>query len=361
MLKNVYVIYGGISVEHEVSLLSASNVINSLDRSKYNVYPVYVSRNGYWIPYGKCDKKIENYKELYLESNVNMSSIAKSLSNFLSNHYIDSKDNIFFPIIHGTYGEDGVLQGLLEVLDIPYVGNGVLSSALCMDKAITNQLFEENNIPQAKYKILSKESYNPNDKVSISKFIEYLGLPIYVKPCNAGSSIGVTCVKKEEDIYKAIDTAFNYDSKILLEEAIVGDELQVSVIGNECPIPSLPGVSRVQQEFYNYEGKYFDDNTIHIVPFELKNGETEKVQELAKKVYSVCNCSGLARVDIFLRDSNREMLVNEINTCPGMTNHSMTTMLWKVTDNTNFPNLLDRLIKYALERYSKNKTLVKEI
>ncbi|HHX68058.1 MAG: D-alanine--D-alanine ligase family protein [Miniphocaeibacter sp.] len=358
MLKNIYVIYGGVSVEHEVSLLSATNVINSLDRNKYNVYPVYVDKEGKWIPYGKCNKKIENYKDLIVETNH---SLASSISNFLINCYRENEDNVIFPIIHGTYGEDGVLQGFLEMLNVPYVGNGVLSSALCMDKAITNQLFEENNIPQAKYRLLVKEYYDENDNEKINSIVEYLGLPIYVKPCNAGSSIGVTCVKEKANIYSAIETAFKYDNKILLEEAVFGDELQVSVIGNEEPIASLPGISRVQQEFYNYEGKYFDDNTIHIVPFELEDGETEFVQNLAKKVYTTCNCSGLARVDIFLRDSDRKMLVNEINTSPGMTNHSMTTMLWKVTDNSEFSDLLDRLIVYAIKRYEKNKTLVKEI
>lgn len=358
MLKNIYVIYGGISVEHEVSLLSATNVINSLDRNKYIVYPVYVNKEGKWIPFGRCDKEITNYKDLIVNTN---NSLCNSISEFLINYYREDEENIFFPIIHGTYGEDGTLQGFLEILNVPYVGNGVLSSSLCMDKAISNQLFEENNIPQAKYRLLVQNTFDKEDKEEISKIIDYLGLPLYVKPCNSGSSIGVTQVKKKEDIYEAIELAFKYDPKILLEEGISGDELQVSVIGNENPIASLPGISRVQQEFYNYEGKYFDDNTIHIVPFELKEGETEKVQELAKKVYTSCNCSGLARVDIFLRDSDREMLVNEINTSPGMTNHSMTTMLWKVTDGTDFPQLLDRLIEYGIERYNKNKTIVKEI
>lgn len=358
MLKNIYVIYGGISVEHEVSLLSATNVINSLDRNKYIVYPVYVNKEGKWIPFGRCDKEITNYKDLIVSTD---NSLCNSISEFLTNYYKEDEENIFFPIIHGTYGEDGTLQGFLEMLNVPYIGNGVLSSSLCMDKAISNQLFEENNIPQAKYRLLVQNTFDKDNEDEINSIIDYLGLPLYVKPCNSGSSIGVTQVKKKEDIYEAIEFAFKYDPKILLEEGIVGDELQVSVIGNEDPIASLPGISRVQQEFYNYEGKYFDDNTIHIVPFELEEGETEKVRELAKKVYTSCNCSGLARVDIFLRDSDREMLVNEINTSPGMTNHSMTTMLWKVTDGTNFPQLLDRLIDYGIERYNKNKTIVKEI
>ena len=358
MLKNIYVIYGGISLEHEVSLLSATNVINSLNREKYNVYPVYVDRKGRWIPFGKCDFKIENHKDLIVKTDLSLTS---SISSFLTDYYNEDEENILFPVIHGTYGEDGILQGFLEILNAPYVGNGVLSSALCMDKAITNQLFDENNISQAKYKLLIKDSYDKNNADLIDEIIDYLGLPIFVKPCNAGSSIGVNCVRIKEDIYNAIDEAFLYDNKILLEEAIVGDELQVSVIGNENPIASLPGISRVQQEFYNYEGKYFDDNTIHIVPFELEEGETEYVQELAKKVFSTCNCNGLARVDIFLRDSDRKMLVNEINTSPGMTNHSMTTMLWKVTDGSEFTDLLDRLVGYAIERYNKNKKLAKEI
>lgn len=357
-MKNIYVIYGGISVEHEVSLLSATNVINSLDRSKYNVYPVYVNKEGKWIPFGECNKRIEKHTDLIVQTDL---SLCNSLSDFLMSYYKEGEDNIFFPIIHGTYGEDGVLQGFLEMLKVPYIGNGVLSSSLCMDKAISNQIFEENDIPQAKYRILIEDSYDPKDEDNIDDAINYLGLPIFVKPCNAGSSIGVTQVTKKEDIYEAIDLAFKYDNKILLEEAVVGDELQVSVIGNDRPVSSLPGVSRVQQEFYNYEGKYFDDNTIHIVPFELKDGETKKVQELAKKVYTSCNCSGLARVDIFLRDTDREMLVNEINTSPGMTNHSMTTMLWKVTDNMEFSDLLDRLIEYSIERFNRNNNLVKEI
>lgn len=357
-MKNVYVIYGGISVEHEVSLLSATNVINNLDRSKYKVYPVYVNKEGKWIPFGECNKKIEKHTELIVETNL---SVCNSISEFLVSYYKENEDNIIFPIIHGTYGEDGVLQGFLEIINAPYVGNGVLSSSLCMDKAISNQIFEENNIPQAKYRLLVKDYYDSNDKDKINEMIDYLGLPIFVKPCNAGSSIGVTNVTRKEDIYNAIDLAFKYDNKILLEEAVTGDELQVSVIGNESPIASLPGVSRVQQDFYNYKGKYFDDNTIHLVPFELKDGETEKVRELAKKVYTSCNCSGLARVDIFLRDSDRKMLVNEINTSPGMTNHSMTTMLWKVTDSLSFNELLDKLIEYAIERFNKNKKLVKDI
>ena len=154
MLKNIYVIYGGISLEHDVSLLSATNIINNLDRKKYNVYPVYVDRKGKWIPFGKCDFEIEYPEKLLKDTDL---SLTGSIANFLTNYYNEDEDNIIFPIIHGTYGEDGVLQGFLEMLDVPYVGNGVLSSSLCMDKAITNQLFTENNIDQAKYKLLTKE------------------------------------------------------------------------------------------------------------------------------------------------------------------------------------------------------------
>lgn len=356
-MKNIYVIYGGISVEHEVSILSAQNVINGLDRKKFRVYPLYVDQKGRWIPYGECNEFISDYNQLKLESK---DSLCTSISKFLTDCYKEEEDNVFFPIVHGTYGENGELQGFLEILDAPYVGNSVLASAVCMDKSLSNQVYEENGIPQAKFKVLTNLSY----KKALEKtdeIVEYLGLPIFVKPCNSGSSIGVTKVTSKDMLEAAIEEALKFDNKILLEEAISGDELQVSVIGNDKPIASLPGVSRVQQEFYNYESKYFDDSTIHIVPFQLEEGETEKVQDLAKRVYSLCGCSGFARVDIFLRDSDRKMLVNEINTAPGMTNHSMSTMLWKVTDGTEFPQLLEKLIDYAIERYNKDKELIREI
>lgn len=357
-MKNIYVIYGGVSVEHEVSLLSATNVINCLDREKYVVYPVYVNRDGKWIPYGKCEKFIDDPQSLKVPTD---SSLCGSFCDFLGSYLLEGEDNVMFPVVHGSYGEDGTIQGFFEMLNIPYVGSDVLASSLCMDKAITNQIFDQNEIPQAKYRVLKKEDFDANDKEYVDNVVDYLGLPIFVKPCRCGSSVGVTQVKDKEKLIPAIIEALSYDNKILLEEAVVGDELQVSVIGNDKPLTSLPGVSRVQQEFYNYEGKYFDDNTIHIVPFELEEGETEKVRELAKKVFKSCTCSGLARVDIFLRDSDREMLVNEINTSPGMTNHSMTTMLWKVTDGCEFSELLDRLINYGIERYETNKNLIKEI
>ncbi|MDO5017956.1 MAG: D-alanine--D-alanine ligase family protein [Lagierella massiliensis] len=356
-MKNIFVVYGGISVEHEVSILSAQNVVNGLDRKKFKVYPVYVDKSGRWTCNGECNKKIEDYNELKLFAK---GSVGSSLSRFIKDYFHEDQDNVFFPIVHGTYGENGELQGFLEILDVPYVGNSVIASALCMDKAFSNQIYEENNIPQAKFKVLDRLSYK-EDLKNKKEILDYLGLPVFVKPCNSGSSIGVTRVLHEEDLEEAVKTALKYDNKILIEEAIIGDELQVSVIGNDDPIASLPGVSRVKQEFYNYESKYFDDSTIHLVPFELEEGETEKVQELAKKVYTLCNCSGFARVDIFLRDSDRKMLVNEINTAPGMTNHSMSTMLWKVTDGTEFPELLEKLIDYAVERYNKDKNLIREI
>lgn len=356
-MKNVFVIYGGISVEHEVSILSAQNVINGLDRKKFKVFPLYIDKLGRFVSYGECKEKIEDYNELKLEGSGNVSS---SIAKFLQEDYKAGENNVFFPIVHGTYGENGELQGFLEIIDEPYVGNSVVASAICMDKAFSNQLYEENGIPQAKFRVMTNLSYE-EDLKNKDEIIDYLGLPIFVKPCNSGSSIGITKVHNEDELEYAVLEALKFDNKILLEEAVVGDELQVSVIGNEDPIASLPGVSRVQQEFYNYESKYFDDRTIHIVPFEMEDGETERVQELAKRVYKLCNCSGFARVDIFLRDSDRKMLVNEINTAPGMTNHSMSTMLWKVTDGTEFPQLLEKLINYGIERYNKDKELIRLI
>lgn len=353
--KNIYVIYGNKSVEHEVSIVSAKTIINNLDREKYDIYPVFIDKEGKWIPLDKIEKQIEDVAELTATTDL---SISKSLAEFL-NTYINDENTVFFPIVHGTYGEDGCMQGLFECLDVPYVGNGVLSSAISFDKGIANDLFSIHNVPQGRYHVFEKTNMDDFDE---DVLIEKIGLPMYVKPCNAGSSVGVSPVYKKEDIKTALDNAFKYDNRVVCEEEILGDELQVSVIGNEDPKASLPGGFIVETKFLDYNTKYHDDTIIPLIPYEkMSKEETEKIRQIAIDAYRANNCSGLARVDIFLREKDRALLVNEINSMPGMTGHSMTPVLWGVTDGTTYPELLDKLIDLAVDAYNKKNNIVKTL
>lgn len=351
--KNIYVIYGNKSVEHEVSVVSAKTIINNLNKEVYNIYPVFIDKKGRWILLDKVEKNIENIEELSAKTDL---SVKDSIANFLNN-YIDDENTVFFPIVHGTYGEDGCMQGLFECLDIAYVGNNVLSSAVSFDKGVANDLFHIHNVPQGKYHVVEKSK---RDLIDEDFLIKKLGLPMYVKPCNAGSSVGVSPVRTKEELMPALDNAFKYDERVVCEEEIVGDELQVSIIGNENPIASLPGGFIVKTKFLDYQTKYHDDTIIPLIPYEKMSAEeTENIRQIAIDAYKANNCIGLARVDIFLRDSDRALLVNEINSMPGMTGHSMTPVLWGVTDGTTYPQLLDKLINLAVDAYNKKHNIVK--
>ncbi|MDO5717631.1 MAG: D-alanine--D-alanine ligase family protein [Tissierellia bacterium] len=353
MVDNIYILCGGISAEHEISLMSAANIINNLDREKYNIYPVYITKEGVWVELDKVDKDIEKPEDLIRKTDM---SVGESLGKFLYGNYRHEDSNVFIPALHGTYGEDGVIQGFLEVLDIPYVGNSVLASAACMDKVVTNQVFEQSGIPQAKYiGILDTDFGSDPDKI-IAKIEDKIDYPLFVKPANAGSSVGVTKVNDAESLREAIKHAFNFDRKILVEEAVIGRELEVSVIGNDFPISSLPGEHvTVGHDFFDYKSKYFDKTTIIKAPTEVTPEQEDEVRKLAVETYKLMGCKGIARVDIFMRDSDKKMLVNEINTFPGMTKSSLAPILWEPTDGTTYGQLIERLIEYALDEYKIKK------
>lgn len=353
MLDNIYVLCGGISAEHEISLMSAMNIINNLDQSKYNIYPVYISKTGAWVEHDKVESKIEKPEELIIETEM---KAAESIGKFLYGNYRLDDNNLFIPCIHGTYGEDGIIQGFLEALDVPYVGSGVLPSAACMDKVFTNQILEQSGMAQAKYVGIIQQDYLANADEILARIEDKIDYPMFVKPANAGSSVGVTKADNKEELLISIDTAFRFDKKIVVEEAIVGRELEVSVIGNEFPVASLPGEHVVAgHEFFDYESKYFDRTTVIKAPTEVTPEQEDEVRKTAVKAYELMGCRGIARVDIFMRDSDKKMLVNEINTFPGMTGTSLAPLLWKPTDDTDFYSLLEKLIVFALEEYKEKK------
>lgn len=308
------VLFGGKSAEHEVSLQSAKNVINALDKNKYQITPVKINKAG------KFDFKI--------------------FRNF----------DVIFPVLHGPFGEDGSMQGLLKLAGVPYVGAGVLGSAVGMDKEVMKRLLRDAGIPIGKF-----ITVRLGDKVNFSKIKKELMLPMFVKPANMGSSVGVSKVRNESEFKKAVKEAFKYDSKIIIEEFIQAREIECAVLDNDHPMASIPGEIIANQEFYSYDAKYIDEGSVAEIPARIDKKTTKKIQELAIRTFRELNCEGMGRVDCFLK-KNGQVLVNEINTIPGFTNISMYPKLWKASGISQ-TKLLDRLIELALERWKRDRKL----
>ena len=341
----VALIFGGKSVEHEVSIRSAKSIYQAIPKNKYDVSLIGIDKSGYWCFF-------EDAKILYEKS---IESITKTHNGFLDPNCgkVLVNSDVIFPILHGSYGEDGTVQGFLKLVGKPFVGAGVLGSAIGMDKEVAKRLLAEAGIKIGKflvYRDIEKEN------IDFKKVQKELGLPFFVKPANSGSSVGVSKVKKESDFLPAITKAFKYDTKILIEEFIDGREIECSVLGNDKPIASIPGEIIPKHEFYSYEAKYLDDNGALLkIPAELDKTVIKKIQEIAVKTFQVLECSGMARVDFFLRGKN-EILVNEINTIPGFTSISMYPKLWEAS-GISYPDLIDKLITLALEKFEKEKKL----
>lgn len=341
--------FGGKSLEHEVSILSAKNVFQLLDKQKYHPVPIAIAKNGSMY---YCDAKflLEKNQDLLSFTEKNPHIISKlNITDFVSftkEHKID----VAFPILHGAFGEDGIIQGLFKLANLPFVGAGVAGSAVGMDKDIMNRLLRDAAIPIAKF-ICCKQHTLP----AFNAVVKELGLPFFVKPANAGSSVGISKVTAAKDYKRLVADAFKYDTKILLEETIVGREIEVAVLGNDDPVAALPGEVIPNHEFYSYAAKYVDEQGANFqIPVKLPKPLIKKIQSLAVKAFQVLNCEGLARVDFFLRGN--EVLVNEINTMPGFTNISMYPKLWEVSGIAG-KKLVDKLIQLALARFKQEQKL----
>lgn len=353
MKRNIFVLCGGKSVEHDISLRSASAIINAIDRGKYNVNPIYITNEGTWVNLGLWDKKIENPEELRRESTQ---TVAYSIGEFLTTVLKENEKNLVIPALHGPNGEDGTIQGLLELLDIPYVGNEVLSSALAMDKVVTKDILAKHNIPQVKYTHIMIHNWKKNEEESCNNIEKVVDFPCYVKPANSGSSVGINRAENRDELIKAINEGFLYDIKVIVEEEAIAREMQISVVGNENPKASVPGEFIMERPFFDYNAKYIDGKLIPVIPARLEPEVMDKVRKTAEKVFKILNCNGLARVDIFVTDDNK-IFVNEVNTMPGFTAVSMTPVLWGATDGTTYPELVEKLIELALERYKEKKAI----
>lgn len=351
--KRIAVIFGGASSEHEVSRLSSSYIINSIDESKFDIVTIGITKDGRWFLTKAATEKIANGEWENEPSNKRaFISPAPSIGGLV---VLDDAGNseiikidVVFPVLHGKNGEDGTVQGLLELSKIPYVGCGVAASACCMDKVFTNIMLRDSGIDEADFTWFYTYEYKHSPEKCIEKVESALSYPIFVKPANAGSSVGVNKAKNRDELVSAIEAAIKEDSKILFEENIIGKEVECAVFGNEDIFASIPGEIAPSKEFYDYEAKYQSASSELYIPAKISDELIEKVRETAKKAYYLFGCAGLTRVDFFVTDDGR-VLLNELNTLPGFTSISMYPKLMANCGKEG-AKLIDELIELALNK-----------
>lgn len=355
----VGVLFGGRSAEHEVSLVSAASVIHALDKNKYDILPIGITKEGRWISEVNAIQLLKEHAPLEaLPEPVLLPDPRKQSLINVSTAFPQAAQHIdvIFPVVHGTFGEDGTIQGLFELADIPYVGAGVLGSAVGMDKIVAKQLLERANIPVTKGVWFFYNEYTGNSKKYIADIEKKLRYPCFVKPPNQGSSVGISKAHNRKELITAIDLAGQYDRKILVEKAVVKPrEIEVSVLGNNEPIVSLPGEIIPSNEFYDYDAKYVDGKSTAVIPAKLPKNTVKKIQQCAIDAFKVLDCAGMARID-FLVQKDGKIFLNEINTIPGFTSISMYPKLWEAS-GIAYAELLDRLIQLAIDRHNQKKQL----
>lgn len=344
--KRLGVIFGGTSTEHEVSIVSGTSVIKNLNKEKYEIYPIYIDKAGEWYEFELDNKTYKVGDEIVG---------TKKIENIWN--YLKTMD-ILFPVLHGLQGEDGTIQGMFELLKIPYVGTRVLGSSVCMDKVYSKIIFEKAKLNQAKYvyirKFEDKYIYINEDfseevldiQETVNKIMEKIDFPMFVKPSNSGSSVGISKAKNKDELINAITEASKFDKKILIEENINGREIECAVLGNEEVKASVLGEILPAEAFYSFSAKYQNSDSKTVEAPDLPEELTKKVRELAIKAYKAADCQGLSRVDFFVDDKENKIYINEINTLPGFTEISMYPKLWEKSGLT-YTELLDKLIELA--------------
>ncbi len=385
----VGILFGGRSGEHEVSLLSAASVSNAIDKSKFEVVPIGITREGRWVTAGDAERLLRGQTappaQAHLragdpEATPGAAVLASgeavivppephrqtSLTPFQSDAGLARRASdrainvdIIFPVLHGTFGEDGTIQGLLELADLPYVGAGVLGSAAGMDKDVMKSLFRATGLPIVKHVTILRSDWEANPKKIEKSVQSRLKYPVFVKPANLGSSVGISKAHDRKELGPAIAEAAKFDRKIVIEQGVGGKkhkarEIECSVLGNDNPTASIPGEIVPGKEFYDYTAKYLDEGSQLIIPARLSRGETRKVQQLAISAFKAVDCSGLARVDFLMDPKTRKIYLNEINTMPGFTSISMYPKLWAAS-GLAYPDLIERLIQLGIERHQEKK------
>ena len=373
----VGVIYGGRSGEHEVSIASAAAVFKHLDRRRYEPVAIRIEKDGRWTlpdrpPTALAAAEVIDQARLASGHSVRPGREAHLVSyptddTVLTIDRVAGSDeqarvtglglDVVFPVLHGPYGEDGTVQGLLELANVPYVGAGVLASAVGMDKAFMKIAFAARGLPQVPYRVLLSHEWRDRPQVHAQAIAEALGFPMFVKPANLGSSVGISKAKTATDLVAAIDLAFQFDRKVVVEAAVpAAREIEVGVLGNDAPDASVAGEIIPSREFYDYEAKYLDEGSVPVIPADLDEATLALVRRLAVEAFQAVDCSGLARVDFLLARESGALYVNEVNTLPGFTTISMYSKLWAAS-GLDYAALLDRLIALALERHAAKQGL----
>lgn len=353
----VAVLFGGMSGEHEVSLRSAASIMAALDRERYQVIPVGISKEGEWWA-GEDVMAALVKGEPAGERVTLLPEVTSRELLYLQGDRITKREKLdaVFPVLHGPYGEDGTIQGLLDLSGIPYVGSGVLGSAVGMDKVVMKMVLKNSGLPVGDYLYFIIMDFVENPKYWLTAAEEKCGYPCFVKPANLGSSVGISKAKNREELVKAVHEAALYDVKILVEKALVGKEVECSVLGNYNPRASAVGEIIPCNEFYDYHAKYIDDRSQLIIPAPISPSLTQRVRSLSVKTFRALNCFGLGRVDCFVNPATEEVFINELNTIPGFTSISMYPKLWEAS-GLKYPALVDELIKLAQERHRIKSSL----
>lgn len=360
------VIFGGQSAEHDVSLRSALTIMDALDPEKFEVVPIGISRTGSWITGGDPIQALTAASPMFhlgegeessgatLDEATTQSLVARAGATATAGVPLGITDSVdvFFPSLHGPMGEDGTLQGLLEMAGVPYVGSGVLGSAVGMDKAITKTIFDQAGLPQLPWRLVNRKDWRDHQEEIASELAMEIGFPLFVKPANMGSSVGVSKVHHAGELAEAMNVAAAFDRRIIVEQGVNAREIELGVLGNDDPIASIAGEVRPAGEFYDYDAKYIDDTAELIIPADIAPELLCELQSAAVKAFKVLDLAGLSRVDFFVERETDRIFINEVNTLPGFTSISMYPMLWTASGVT-LSELVERLVQLALERHAE--------
>jgi len=349
---SVCILFGGMSPEHEVSLRSAESVLNNIDKSKYNVFPVGITREGDWILFGGKDYSMLPSGQWIHHPDNRRAAISpvrgQGLLNFEGDCVVRERIDVVFPVLHGENGEDGAMQGLLKLAGIPYVGPHVAASAVAMDKTLTKLVADQAKVPQAAWHLVRRADLGSRAESTADLLEQRFVYPMFVKPAGTGSSVGVSKASDRASLLVALEAAAAFDDKVLVEEFIHGREVEVAVMGNESPVASICGEIDSGAEFYDYEAKYVTDTSVAYIPARIPEDVQEQVREAAVKVYKAIGCKGLSRVDFFVTYEGSRVVFNEINTLPGFTSISMYPKLFAAS-GIPYPELIDSLLTLAME------------
>jgi D-alanine-D-alanine ligase len=356
------VIFGGCSGEHDVSLMSASSILAHLSSEKYEITPIGITRQGKWY---SGDGVLEKLKARSVDGLTPVCLLPEpgnhTLYKIENDHHFSAlaELDVIFPVLHGTLGEDGTIQGLLEMNGLAYVGAGVLGSALGMDKAVFKDIMRAYDIPVAKYMIATRKQIEGDFNAIIAQAESFAPYPLFTKPANLGSSVGISRCANRSDLYEGMMNAMRYDRKILIEQGIDARELEVAVLGNDQPVASSPAEISPKDNFYSYNAKYLDGSTAVYIPADIDEQKAKEAQEIAVRVFKAIDCSGLGRVDFLMDRHTGELYVSEINTIPGFTHISVYPKVWEQSGIT-YPQLIDRLIELALEMKAEKDLIIHE-